>query len=195
MSTLSELTQTHLGSLITASINDFFNGYRCMFDKDIKPSLTSTETVPVGSLKRATEGIVALNHVTYTGKTYTGGAIQIILDKKAVFAMGGLTIMLPAPRIQEDCLKGTEDDAKRMVDSVGEVGNLLMGSFSKIFREGGLGVDGIDDEMEMLLDLPVPVGDFEVPAVGDAENVQVFTYQMAVTGIDPFIFRVVVPAA
>jgi hypothetical protein len=195
MRDLIEKTGSSLEALITASLQDFCNGYRWMFEKDIKPTLASTETIPVSDLKRSAQGIIGMNNVSYFGETCPRGNFQVLFEKDAVFSMGGLTIMQPIPRIREDSIKANEEDAIRLVDSVGECGNLLIGSFSKIFREGGLGAVGLEDKLEMLLHLPVLIGKIELPEMEGVETVEVFTYQLELNDLHPFRVKVIFPSA
>ncbi len=180
--------------LSTASLRDFCDGYRWMFERDFKSKFVSSETVAVAELKTKVEGIVAINNIAYAGETSGAGMFQIVLERDAVFSLGGVTVMLPIPRIKEDCLKGKEEDVLMLADAVGEVGNLLTGSFSKVFRAGVPDVEGLGDQFTMHLKLPIVIGDGEVPNLEGVQSVHVFTYQIELKELSPFRVKVVFPA-
>jgi acetoin utilization protein AcuB len=76
--------------------------------------------------------------VVYTVKS-TGaleGEFQILFDKAGLFTMAGVLVMLPSSRILNNAKRGTPADASDMSDAVGEVGNLLIGSWDRTFRNG-----------------------------------------------------------
>jgi len=64
------------------------------------------------------------------------GEFQVLLDKAGLFTMAGVLVMLPANRILDTAKRGTLADTENMSDAVGEVGNLLIGSWDRIFRTG-----------------------------------------------------------
>lgn len=59
----------------------------------------------------------------------------LMLDKIGLFALSGLVVMLPQATIRQQCKQGTLDSALKLMDTVKEIGNLLVGSWDRIFRE------------------------------------------------------------
>jgi len=195
MNKLNEKSIRELEALCSASLKDFCDGYRWMFEKDFRCSRLSAETVTVAELQKSIEGITAISNIAYAGEDVGNGAFQIILGKAALFSLGGVTVILPIPRIKEDCVKGSEEDAKMLADAVGEVGNLLTGSFSKIFRAGCPEAKGFGDQLMMRLRLPVVVGKSQRPWENEASKGHVFTYQFELNELNPFTLKVVFPTA
>lgn len=73
---------------------------------------------------------------TVQSKGALDGNFHIVVDKEGLFTLAGTIVMLPEKRIQESCKKGTQKDAEDLCDAVSETGNLLVGSWDRIFREG-----------------------------------------------------------
>jgi len=63
------------------------------------------------------------------------GTIQIIFDKDGLFTLAGVVVMLPEQKILENRKSGTVKQAQEVGEAIGEVGNLLVGSWDRIFRE------------------------------------------------------------
>lgn len=64
------------------------------------------------------------------------GDFHLILDKEGLFILAGTIVMLPEKRITDMRRKGAQKDAEELDDAVGETGNLLVGSWDRVFREG-----------------------------------------------------------
>lgn len=180
--------------LSSASIKDFCDGYRWMFEKDLQSSLVSVETVSSSEFTSEDYGVLAVNQIAYAGENSGTGMFQIVLTKEALFSLGGVTVMLPVMRIREDCAGGKEEDAKMLADAVGEVGNLLTGSFGKVFRAGAEDEDGLGDQMTMHLRLPILLGHVKVPALEGVDKLHVLTYQIELNELNPFKLKIVFPA-
>lgn len=60
---------------------------------------------------------------------------HLMLDRTGLFALSGLVVMLPEATIKQQCKQGTLDSALKLMDTVKEIGNLLVGSWDRIFRE------------------------------------------------------------
>ena len=73
---------------------------------------------------------------TVKTKGLLDGHFHLILDKEGLFTLSGTIVMLPEKRIQDMRKRGVLKDAEELGDAVGETGNLLVGSWDRIFREG-----------------------------------------------------------
>ena len=191
---LSEKSLEFFELFCSAALQDFCDGYRWMFEKELSSSLVSSETVAPDALESKGQEIIAINQIAYAGEAAGSGTFQIVLTKEALFTMGGITVMLPLPRIREDRRKGNEEDAKMLADAVGEVGNLLTGAFGKVFRDGVEDEEGLGDHLAMHLRLPILLGKVKVPPLEGVEKVHVLTYQIEPDELDPCQLKLVFPA-
>ncbi len=191
MSALKELKSNELEVLAYASMMDFCKGYGCMFEKNFSCSRVGSEQVGGAKLKQEFNGIIAVNHIAYAGAGT--GTFMIIFDRASLFSLGGITVMLPLPRLRDDCKNGNEKDAVALSDAVGEVGNLLAGSFNKILRDGCPAVEGLGTDVTLRLRLPVSVGKVGLNLDPAVTTYNVFTYQLQISGLDPFCLKVVFP--
>ena len=90
-----------------------------------------------GTLKSELKGdfkkLAAVNQVQAVGAV--DGTFQLLLDQAGLFVLAGVFVMLPEKRITETIRAGTLTDADYLNDAIKEVGNLLVGSWDRIFRE------------------------------------------------------------
>lgn len=63
------------------------------------------------------------------------GTFHLAFDQGGLFILSGVVVMLPESRILEEAKRGTLEDATNMQDAAREVGNLLVGSWDRVFRE------------------------------------------------------------
>jgi CBS domain-containing protein len=63
----------------------------------------------------------------------------LMLDRAGLFVLSGLVVMLPQDTIKQQSKQGTLDNALKLMDTVKEIGNLLVGSWDRIFREQLIG--------------------------------------------------------
>ncbi|MBN2686170.1 MAG: hypothetical protein JXR40_12890 [Pontiellaceae bacterium] len=192
MKELSQLTAEELKQISTTAMEDFCNGYYWMFEKQFKSSCYSEKRMTTTALQNEVSGIIAIHRIAYGGAGT--GSFWVVFDKPALFSLGGLTIMQPLPRIKEQCLRGNAEDAAALADAVGEIGNLLVGSFNKVLREGCEDVKGLGNEITLRLRLPVPVGKIGLEIDTDTENHTVFAHKFELPGLDPFFLRVIFPS-
>lgn len=189
MKELSKLTAEELKQVSLTAMEDFCNGYYWMFEKKFNSSCISEKNIASAALQEEISGIIAISRIAYGGAGT--GSFMVIFDKSALFSLGGLTIMQPLPRIKEQCVRGNAEEAAALADAVGEIGNLLVGSFNKILREGCKDVGGLGEEITLRLRLPVPVGTVGLDLDPAIANYNVFTHKFELTGLEPFCLKVV----
>jgi hypothetical protein len=192
MSNLNDRNPKDLEAFAYAAMLDFCKGYHWMFEKQFHCSRAGAERMDGSQLQHDFGGIIAVNNIAYAGAGT--GTFMILFDKAALFSLGGVTVMLPLSRLKEDCIRGKEQDAVALSDAVGEVGNLLVGSFNKILRDGCPGVDGLGGDVTLRLRLPVSVGKTGLHLDPGVPAYHVFTYRLQMTGLDPFCLKVAFPA-
>ena len=194
MTRLVEELPRNLERLCAASIKDFCDGYHLMFEISIRRRNVSAEIVNMKDLQDDVAdaevcGVFVVDYVDLGGDK---GSFHILLEHEALFILGGLTVMQPIPRVKEYLARGNESDALLLKDAVEEVGNLLKGSFEKCFR--GEGEDESEREsITMQLRRPILLGDIELPDLDGAEKVHQFSYKLTISGLDPFVLKIVFP--
>jgi CBS domain-containing protein len=63
------------------------------------------------------------------------GTFHLVFDREGLFTVAGTIVMLPEQRILSLRKTGSVKEAEEIGDAVGETGNLLVGSWDRIFRE------------------------------------------------------------
>ena len=132
-------TQTEVESQIIELSTKAFRAFcdniskMCGVDMSCKLLEPCPETVSVIDLKRRFEKLVTVISVKSEG--LLEGTYQFIFDMRGLFTLSGVIVMLPEKKILYNSKYGSAEDAERMSDTIGEVGNLLVGSWDRVFRE------------------------------------------------------------
>ncbi|TFG89112.1 MAG: CBS domain-containing protein, partial [Candidatus Atribacteria bacterium] len=111
----------------------FCNDLAGMFGIEIECSQNEVCEENIQGLKKRFGKLVAVNTVDSTG--ILSGTFQLIFDQEGMFTLGGVIIMLPEQRIIENRKRGMVEDNASMLDSISEMGNLLVGSWDRVYRE------------------------------------------------------------
>lgn len=127
-------TESRIIELATESFNAFCNDIAGMFGVGMQCEQQEVRAETVAGLKKCFKKLVAVNVVDSTGALE--GTFQLIFDQEGLFTLGGVIVMLPEQRILANRKDPSLQLAASMVDAVGEAGNLLVGSWDRIFREG-----------------------------------------------------------
>lgn len=125
--------QQQILELSFESFETFCEDISGMFGIDMSCSELYSSTGTISDLKKDFRKLIAVNTVNSEG--LIDGEFKLIFDQKGLFTLSGTIVMLPEKRILENCKTGKLEDAKEMQDAVGETGNLLVGSWDRIFRE------------------------------------------------------------
>jgi CBS domain-containing protein len=130
-------TQTKVESQIMESsakaLGTFCDDISQMFSVDMSCNQLEPATETVRDLKKRFEKLVAVISVKSEG--LLEGTFHFILDTKGLFTLPGVIIMLPEKRILDNAKYGSAEDAENMSDTLGEAGNLMVGSWDRFFRE------------------------------------------------------------
>lgn len=105
-----------------------------MFDVDMQCSQQEVASETVKGLKKRFKKLVAVNSVKTEG--VLDGTFQLVFNQGGLFTISGVVVMMPENRIIEEIKRGSIKDAEAMNDAVGEVGNMLVGAWDRVFREG-----------------------------------------------------------
>jgi CBS domain-containing protein len=105
-----------------------------MFGVEMRCDRRQTLTMPARSLREHFKKLTAV-HVS-KAEGALNGTFQLVFDQGGLFILSGVIVMLPESRIIEDAKRGSMDAAENLQDAAREVGNLLVGSWDRVFREG-----------------------------------------------------------
>jgi acetoin utilization protein AcuB len=119
--------------LAVRSFQAFCDDLGSMFGMVIKCEHKGTRRCTLADLKGTLGRLVAVNPVKCTG--VLNGQFSLVFDKKGLFTLAGVIVMLPEERIAHLGRSGDANDAKEMADAIREAGNLLVGSWDRVFRE------------------------------------------------------------
>ena len=131
--------QSQAIELATEAFEAFCEDISGMFGVDIECVPQEVDSVTVKDLKKRFKKLLAINIVKAKG--VLNGTFQLIFDQGGLFTLSGVIVMLPENRILEEIKRGTIKDVESMNDAVKEAGNLLVGAWDRIFREGLEGHD------------------------------------------------------
>jgi CBS domain-containing protein len=105
-----------------------------MFDANVTCERQEVRTGTVQDLRKHFKKLAAVHHVEATGTL--DGTFHLFFDQDGLFILAGFMVMLPEQRIQQEVKRGSVDEAEGLTDAVCEVGNLLVGSWDCVYREG-----------------------------------------------------------
>ncbi|HSV27563.1 MAG TPA: hypothetical protein VLH60_06695, partial [Sedimentisphaerales bacterium] len=121
------------GELAVRSFEAFCEDIGGMFGVEISCSHEATLRCTIAELKKNFSKLSAVSLVAAKGAI--NREFRLIFDKKGLFALAGTVMMLPEERTHQLCKLGDVKNAQEIADSVCEIGNLLVGSWDRIFRE------------------------------------------------------------
>ena len=131
------ISQTELKSqtieFAAESFETFCEDISGMFGVEMKCDQQESSTETAKDISKKFKKFSATNTIEAQGDL--SGTFQMVFDREGLFTLAGVIVMLPEQRILENRKKGTVKDAEEVSDAIGEVGNLLVGSWDRIFRE------------------------------------------------------------
>jgi CBS domain-containing protein len=117
------------GDAFTAFCDDMSS----MFGLQVSARCMPGGTESFAGIKKRAPKFSAVHAVKSDGAI--NGAFYLVFDNKAIFALAGSVMMLPKPIILNHTKMGTLKDAEGLRDAAQEIGNLLVGSWDRVFRE------------------------------------------------------------
>ena len=133
MATSQADVKSNVIELSTESFEKFCDDISGMFGIEMECEQKEPCNETVKELGKRFKKISAVNHIESEG--ILDGKFKMVFDKEGLFTLAGVIVMLPEKRILENIKRGTSQDAEDMSDAIGEAGNLLVGSWDRIFRE------------------------------------------------------------
>jgi CBS domain-containing protein len=132
------VTIADLESSVTELADEAFDAFcedvSSMFGIDIQCRREHVGIESVADLRKRFKKLTAVHLVQATG--LLEGTFQLVFDRGGLFVLSGIVVMLPEARIIEQAKSGNLDQAENLTDAAREVGNLLVGSWDRVFREG-----------------------------------------------------------
>jgi len=131
-------TQTEIESraveLSAEAFEAFCEDIAGMFVVDMECTQQEVTTETIKGLKKCfKKKLAAINFVKAEGAL--NGNFQLIFDQGGLFTLSGIIVMQPENRILEEIKRGSIKDVDSVNDAVKEAGNMLVGSWDRVFRE------------------------------------------------------------
>ena len=126
---------------IVSRIADLSDGAFAAFCEDIGGMFgvemqCDRKTAEVSAVRKLREHFKKLNAVHLAkADGALNGTFHLVFDQAGLFILSGVIVMLPESRIIEEAKRGSIEDATNLQDAAREVGNLLAGSWDRVFRE------------------------------------------------------------
>jgi CBS domain-containing protein len=134
---VEDKTESKLIEVAGDAMEAFGNDISTMFDAEVACVLKEQGPASAETLRKLFKKVCAVHSVQAEGTL--DGTFHLIFDQAGLFTMAGVVVMLPEARVREEAKRGTDAEAKAMADAVGEVGNLLVGSWNRVFRHAWTG--------------------------------------------------------
>jgi CBS domain-containing protein len=128
----TELT-SHLPDLSDGALGAFCEDISGMFGVEVTCERRHVGTETVADLRRRFKKLSVVHVVQAEG--ILDGTLHLFFDQGGLFTLSGVIVMLPERRILEEIKRGSIADAENLQDAAREVGNLLVGSWDRVFRE------------------------------------------------------------
>ncbi len=119
--------------LATKAFGAFCQDISGMFKVNMKCSQKELCTETAKGLAKRFEKLAAVNFIKTKG--ILDGIFPVVFDRGGLFTLAGTIVMLPKQKILDNRKLGSAEDAQGMADAIRESGNLLVGTWDRIFRE------------------------------------------------------------
>ena len=134
MTTLAPDIIARTTELTDTAFDSFCEDIAGMFGIELKCERRQASLETVQSLNTHFKKLAAVHVVQ--GRGALDGQFQLMFDQGGLFILSGVVVMLPQSRILEEVKRGTTESVEHLKDSAQEVGNLLVGSWDRVFRAG-----------------------------------------------------------
>lgn len=134
MSTLQTDIKAQSIELATTAFDAFCDDISGMFGVDMKCAAKSAYPETIKGLSQKFKNLVAINFIKSEG--ILNGTFHIVFDQPGLFTLAGIIVMLPKQKILDNINHNSAQDTEAATVTIKEAGNLLVGSWDRIFREG-----------------------------------------------------------
>jgi len=180
--------ESRLAELSDASFEAFCEDLGGMFDADVQCTRQQAGAGTVEEVRKHFKKLAAVHLVQATGTL--DGTFQLFFDQGGLFILSGFVVMLPEKKILDDVKRGSIDDADNLADAAREVGNLLVGSWDRVFREE---CEGHEHFLKTNTFIGKPWEDSDKVGLAVDEQVHFAVYEMTVASFPSFRCAAVFP--
>ncbi|HNS19742.1 MAG TPA: CBS domain-containing protein [Sedimentisphaerales bacterium] len=124
---------SRIAELSDAAFAAFCDDIGGMFGVEMHSARQKVETSTVRAVRDSFKKLSVVHLTKADGAV--NGTFHLVFDHGGLFILSGVIVMLPESRILEEAKRGSIEDATNLQDAAREVGNLLVGSWDRIFRE------------------------------------------------------------
>jgi CBS domain-containing protein len=189
MAQTQEELQTVTTELTVEAFNTFCEDIATMFDTNVTAVQEDIATGTVAELKSMYKKLAAVCSVTAEGAV--NGEFHVVFDKDGVFTLPGTFVMQPEQIIRQNRKNGGQKEAEEVGDALGEVGNLLVGAWDKVFREE------LEDHKHFVQSGTFIGNPWTKPTeslrLTKEEELAILTFEMTVEPLDAFKCSVIYP--
>ncbi len=190
MAEIAEL-RSATNDLTVEAMKAFADDIATMFDTAVESQQSDIEAGTVANLKNSFKKLCAVVMVRSEGTM--DGEYQVIFDKEGLFTLAGTFVMQPEQIINVNRKSGGEKEAGDIGDALGEVGNLLVGAFDRVFRESYPG-HGHHVQSGTFVGNPWSSPESKI-RVGSAAELDINSFEMRVGSYGPFHVTVTYPVS
>ncbi len=134
MAVIAADLESRVTELCDEAFEAFCEDVSSMFGTDIQCARDHIGLEPVADLRKRFKKLTAVHLIEATG--LLDDTFQLLFDQGGLFTLSGVIVMLPEAKILQQIKSGRGEDAENLTDAAREVGNLLVGSWDRVFREG-----------------------------------------------------------
>ena len=191
MAEIAELRSV-TNDLTVEAMKAFAEDISTMFDTPVESLQSDIETGTVDNLKNSHyKKLCAVVMVRSEGTM--NGEFQVVFDKEGLFTLAGTFVMQPEQIINVNRKTGGEKEAGDIGDALGEVGNLMVGAFDRVFRESYPG-HGHHVQCGTFVGNPWSNPESKIHIAPKAE-LDINSFEMRVGAYGPFYAAVVYPTS
>ena len=181
--------ETQVTELATQALKAFCEDISVTFGVDMESQQQTIAAETVAGLQKRFKKLVAVNIIDSQG--IPGGTFRFIFDQEGLFTLGGIIAMLSEQRIMSNRQNASAELAESMVDAMGEAGNLLVGSWDRVFSKGGSRTASTN-RLPAFIGKPWDKSEETMGLAGD-EEVFFIPYEMTVGSYPSFNCGVILP--
>ena len=190
MAVIAADLKSRVAELSDGAFETFCDDVSSMYGADVRCRREHAGIDTVAGLRRRFKTLAAVHLVQAAGAF--DGRFQLLFDQGGLFVLSGLVVMLPEAKILEQARNGHVDDAESLTDAVREIGNLLVGSWDRVFRDD---CEGHDHFAKSGTYIGKPWDNLDAVSLSADEEVLLVLYEMTVDSYPSFHCAALFPQA
>jgi CBS domain-containing protein len=132
MPTMTADMTSRVAELAGGAFKSFCDEIAGMFGLDMRCERQQVGVEKAEALRAHFRKLAAVHVVQ--GQGALEGTFHLLLDHAGLFILSGVVVMLPEGRIIEEIKRNSMENTEHLQDPAREVGNLLVGSWDRVFR-------------------------------------------------------------